>query len=177
LANTLFTMLPGKIVRFLEEYANVGFAGTRDRGLVPCACRVSGWRVHSDGRTMTLLIPEPLVNRILASLDDNGQIAVTIGEHPTHETYQLKGRYARRRDVTPDDVELVARFRTRFVRAFRTELPRGVSEELVGTYLVPDPAVAVDADVREVYLQTPGPGAGARLYPPAEQPSVEGRTR
>jgi hypothetical protein len=29
-------------------------------------------------------------------------------------------------------------------------------------------AVAVEFEVQEIYLQTPGPGAGTRLIPPAE---------
>lgn len=161
-------MIPGKIVRFLEQHANMGFAGTRDRDLVPSGCRVSAWRVHPDGQTMTLFIPEPLVDRLIASLEDNGQLAVTIEEHPTHETYQLKGKYVSRRAVQADDLPLVARFRERFVRSIRPEIPPGVPEAVVGAFRVPDPAVAIDVDVREVYLQTPGPGAGGRLYPPPE---------
>ena len=172
-------MIPGKIVRFLEQYANSGFAGVRDANLVPCGCRVTAWHVHPDGHTMTLFIPEPLVDRIIASLEDNGQIAVTIGEHPTHETYQLKGQYASHRAVTPEDLVLAARFRERFVRAYRSEIPPGISEAFAGAVAVPDPAVVVDVDIREVYLQTPGPGAGARLSPPAEssdRPAVGVRT-
>ena len=161
-------MIPGKIVRFLEQHANMGFAGTRDRDLVPCGSRVSAWHVHPDGHTMTLLIPEPLVVRVIASLEENGQLAVTIGEHPTHETYQLKGIYVGHRTVAADDLPLVARFRERFVRSIRSEIPPGVPESFVGAAAVPEPAVAVDMDVREVYLQTPGPGAGGRLYPPPD---------
>ena len=142
-------MLPGKIVRFLEQHANTGFAGTRDANLVPSGCRVTAWRVHPDGHTMTLFIPEPLVDRVIAALEDNGQIAVTIGEHPTHETYQLKGQYASHRAVTPEDLVLVARFRERFVRAYRSEIPPGLSEALVGAIAVPDPAVVVASGVLE----------------------------
>ena len=161
-------MIPGKIVRFLEQHANMGFAGTRDRDLVPFGCRVSAWRVHPDGHTMTLFIPEPLVERVIASLQENGQLAVTVQEHPTHETYQLKGKYVSHRTVDADDLPLVARFRERLVRSIRSEIPPGVPEALVGGFAVPDPVVAVDVDIREVYLQTPGPGAGGRLYPPPE---------
>ena len=161
-------MIPGKIVRFLEQHANMGFAGTRDRDLVPSGCRVSAWRVHPDGHTMTLFIPEPLVARVIASLEENGQLAVTVGEHPTHETYQLKGKYLSHRAVEVDDLPLVARFRERLVRAIRSEIPPGVPEAFVGGFAVHDPAVAVDMEIREVYLQTPGPGAGGRLYPPPE---------
>ena len=161
-------MIPGKIVRFLEQHANIGFAGIRDRDLVPAGCRVSAWRVHPDGRTLTLFIPNPLVERVIALLEDNGQLAVTIEEHPTHETYQLKGQYVSHRPAGADDLALVERFRERFVRSIRSEIPPGVPESFVGAFAVPDPAVVVDVDVREVYLQTPGPGAGGRLYPPPE---------
>jgi hypothetical protein len=161
-------VIPGKIVRFLEQHANVGFAGTRDRDLVPSGCRVSAWHVQPDGHTMTLFIPNPLVDRVIAALEDNGQIAVTIEENGTHETYQLKGQYVRHRAVEADDLPLVARFRERFLRSIRHEIPPGVPEEFVGAFAVPDPAVVVDADIREVYLQTPGPGAGGRIYPPPD---------
>ena len=124
-------MIPGKIVRFLEQHANMGFAGTRDRDLVPFGCRVSAWRVHPDGHTMTLFIPEPLVDRVIASLEENGQLAVTVQEHPTHETYQLKGKYVSHRGVEADDVSLVARFRERLVRSIRSEIPPGVPEARV----------------------------------------------
>ena len=161
-------MIPGKIVRFLEQHANTGVAGTRDRDLVPYGCRVSAWRVHPDGHTMTLFIPEPLMDRVIASLEENGQLAVTVGEHQTHETYQLKGKYMSHRAVGADDLPLVTRFRDRFVRSIRSQIPPGVPEAFVGGFAVPDPTVAVDVDIREVYLQTPGPGAGGRLYPPPE---------
>ena len=39
-------MIPGKIVRFLEQHANLAFAGTRDRDRVPYGHRVSGWHVN-----------------------------------------------------------------------------------------------------------------------------------
>jgi hypothetical protein len=117
---------------------------------------------------MTLFIPEPLVDRVIASLEENGQLAVTVQEHPTHETYQLKGKYVSHRTVEAEDLPLVARFRERLVRSIRSEIPPGVPEAFVGGFAVPDPAVAVDVDIREVYLQTPGPGAGGRLYPPPE---------
>ena len=33
---------------------------------------------------------------------------------------------------------------------------------------IPQPSLAVEFEVDEVFLQTPGPGAGTRLVPPAE---------
>jgi hypothetical protein len=161
-------MIPGKIIKFMEQRANMAFAGTRDRNLVPCGFRVSAWRVATDGRTLTALIPGPLVDRLIASLEDNGQFAITLEEHPSHETYQLKGQYVGRRPVQPEDLELVERMRERFLKSIRSEIPVDVPEAYLTSVAVPTPDIAIDVDVREVYLQTPGPGAGARLYPPVE---------
>ena len=107
-----------KIVRFLEQYANWALraCGT---GIwcprAPClgVARPSG-RPHPDA-----FIPNPLTDRLIESLEDNGQLALTIEEFPTHETYQLKGRYLRHRPVEADDLAMVERFRVRFVRSVR----------------------------------------------------------
>jgi hypothetical protein len=161
-------MIPAKIVRFLEQHANEGLAGARDHSLVPCGFRVSGWKVHPDQRTMTVCVPEPLIDHLIACLLDNGQFTMTFGEHPTHETYQLKGRYVRHRSIESDDLPLVARVRERFGRSIRGEIPPGVSPDYVLGVAVPVPRVAIEIEVNEVYLQTPGPGAGSRIYPPPE---------
>jgi hypothetical protein len=161
-------MIPGKIVRFLEHHANQGLAGTRDSNLVPCGYRVSAWRLGPDGRTLTALIPEPLSDRLIESLLDNGQFAMTVEEHPTHETYQLKGRYLRHRPVEAGDLELVTELRERFARTIRWDIPEGLSIAYILSIAVPPPVLAVDVDVHEVYVQTPGPGAGARVFPPPD---------
>jgi hypothetical protein len=38
--------------------------------------------------------------------------------------------------------------------------------------LIRAPALAVEFEVREIFMQTPGPGAGARLVPPVEPTAV-----
>ena len=159
-------MIPGKIVRFLEQYANVAFAGTRDRALVPCGHRVSGWRVGAGGRTLTVLVPEQFTTHLVESLEDNGQLALTVEEFPSHETYQFKGRYLRHGPLQQEDVEIVDRIRERFVRSVRP-IYSDVPEDLFKA-LVMKPCLAVEFEVLEIYLQTPGPGAGTRLVPPAE---------
>jgi hypothetical protein len=159
-------MIPGKIVRFLEQYANVAFAGTRDRDLVPSGHRVCGWRVCTDQRTMTALIPEEFTPRLVESLQENGELAVTVEEFPSHETYQFKGRYVRDRGVQDEDIEIVDRIRKRFVRSVRpifADAPEDVLRAFVSK-----PALAVEFEVLEIYLQTPGPGAGTRLIPPVQ---------
>ena len=159
-------MIPGKIIRFLEQYANVAFAGTRDRDRVPYGHRVCGWRVGADQRTMTAYVPEEFRPKLIESLQENGELALTVEEFPSHETYQFKGRYIRDREVLYDDVEIVDRIRKRFVRSLRP-LMREAPEEALNAF-VSQPSVAVEFEVLEIYLQTPGPGAGSRIIPPVE---------
>ncbi len=153
-------MIPGKIARFLEQQANVAFAGTRNRDLVPFGHRVSGWRIGADGRTLTAFLPEPFTAGLVESLQENGELALTVEDFPAHETYQFKGRYVRHRPVQREDIDIVDRIRERFMKSMRTVFPV-VPEGIAGAF-ISKPALAVEFEVSEIYLQTPGPGAGAR---------------
>jgi hypothetical protein len=158
--------LPGRLVRFLDQYANLAFAGTRGRDLTPHGHRASGWRVGADGRTLTAIIAEGFTSHLVESVDDNGQFAVTVEEFPSHETYQFKGQYVRHRPLQPEDIDAVDRIRERFVKSVTQLYPD--AEPLLRSFIL-RPELAVEFEVREVYLQTPGPGAGARLVPPPER--------
>jgi len=159
-------MIPGKILRFLEQHANVAFAGSRDRDLVPHGHKVCGWRVAADQRTMTAFVAEEFTPGLVESLQENGELAVTVEEFPSHETYQFKGRYLSDRPLRDDDVDLVDRIRRRFVRSLRS-IYADVPEDVLAAFIT-KPSLAVDFEVLEVYLQTPGPGAGTRIIPPVE---------
>jgi hypothetical protein len=166
-------VIPSKIIRFLEERANIGFAGARDGNLIPRGHRISGWRADPSGRTITVFIPASWTAGLFDALRNNGQIAITVEEVGTHETYQIKGRYLSDRAVRPDEVDIASESRERFVRALLAMFPG----ESVGAMLrgsLPSPSVAVEIEVREVFLQTPGPEAGRRLAP-APQDEVAAR--
>jgi hypothetical protein len=159
-------VIPGKLIRFLE-HANVAFVGSRDRDLVPFGHRVCGWRLGADQRTMTVLVPDESLPTLLQSLLQNGELAVTVEEFPSHETYQFKGRYLHHRGIQDGDVEVVDRVRRRFVKSLRPMYP-DAPEHVLGAFVSP-PSLAVEFEVLEIYLQTPGPGAGTRLIPPMER--------
>ena len=160
-------MIPGKIVRFLEDRANAGFAGTRDANLVPRGHRVSGWLIGDAGRTLTALIPKSTASQFVEALLDNGRVALTFEEVGTHETYQLKGRYVSHRPVEPAEIEIANRSRERFMRSLRALYPHEDMANWLGAS-VPAPSLSVEIEVHEVFLQTPGPGAGTRLAPPPD---------
>ena len=165
--HSLEILIPHKIVRFLEQSANEAYVGMRDRELVPFGHRVSGWRLGADQRTMTLLLPDDLTERVVELLQQNGALALAVGAFPTHETYQFKGRYLRHRQADLDDIGVVDRIRQRFVKNMKT-IPYGPPEDALKA-VVSSPVLAVEFEVLEVFLQTPGPGAGTRLMPPADQ--------
>jgi len=159
-------LIPGKLIRFLEQDANVAFAGSRDRDLVPFGHRVSGWRVGADHRTMTILFPDEFLARLVESLQQNRELAITVEAFPSHETYQFKGHYVNHRDVDDEDVEAADRLRRRWVKGNR--MFSNTPEDVLNGF-VSRPSLAVDVEVLEIYLQTPGPGAGTRLVPPMER--------
>src|SRR5262245_55544798 len=166
-------MIPGKIIRFLEERANLGFAGTRDANLVPRGHRVSGWQIDPTGRMVTAFVPPSSAARLVEALLDNGRIAITFEEVGTHETYQLKGRYLRHWPIRPVEIDIAGRARERFVKGVRSLFP----DDRVAAAMrasIPDPVLAIEIEVREVFLQTPGPGAGGRIAPP---PDAEANAR
>jgi hypothetical protein len=158
--------IPGKIAAFLEQRANVAFAGTRNRDLVPFGHRVSGWRIGADGRTLTALTTEPVTAGLIESLQENGQLALTVEDFPAHETYQFKGRYVSHRPAQHEDLAIVDRIRQRFMKNMRAVFP-ALPEGIAGAF-ISNPILAVEFEVSEIYVQTPGPGAGARIVPPQE---------
>jgi hypothetical protein len=115
----------------------------------------------------TIMLPESSAPQALEALLDNGRLAVTLEEVGTHETYQLKGRYASHRPVQPQDLDLVRRARQRFVKSISALYSQPNVGEVLGSS-IPAPILAVDMHVEEVFLQTPGPGAGKRLAPPPD---------
>ena len=155
-------MIPGKIARFLDR-ANVSHAGTRDRNLVPHGHRVSGWRLGGDGQTLTVLLPEGARPHLIESLEDNGQFSVTVEEYPAHETYQFKGRYVRHRAVDGEDIEVADRVRERFLSSVIQLFGEAASGPIRA--FSQRPSLAVEFLISEIYVQTPGPGAGVRLFP------------
>lgn len=157
--------IPGVLLRFLER-ASIAHAGTRDRQLVPHFHWVSGWRADAEAGGLSFFVASPFGARLLQDVAECPRIALTVECIGPHETYQFKGSFAGSRD--PDAVDRAAfeQCRARFVRDVtaiekRFDFPARTLERYVG-----DAALVVLLEVQEIFLQTPGPGAGRRLVPP-----------
>lgn len=164
-ADTRAVRIPDAIIGFLNE-ANVGVAGTRNADLVPRVRRISGWRVEADRETIACMFPEAFTPQLVESLEQNGWLSVTIEAVPSHETYQFKGEFLSAGPCTAEDLEACDRIRDRFGKVIPMFYPFG---EAVARAFYIAPSLTIRFRVREIYTQTPGPGAGRRLVP-AEEP-------
>jgi hypothetical protein len=156
-------MIPGVMVDFLER-ASVAVASTRTRDLVPHLHFLSGWYVEPDKSILVNLVPDGFTDDLLASLEDNGQLAMTAEVIGPHETYQFKGTFEGARDVTEHDRAIHRACRQRFYDAVRRHYGDSFPDPAVLARIAA-PAIAVRCRVSEIYVQTPGPAAGQRLYP------------
>jgi hypothetical protein len=154
------SIIPDRVVEVLRGPA-VMVVATRDAGLRPAHACVVGAVVDDDCRTVTFFVPESRSGRLLSDLLDNGRVAFSFGL-ASHEAYQLKGTYLSSRPTTSEDVALQDAYRMKLLAAFR----QVYSEEIARPYTLGvayQPGVAVTFRVEEVFVQTPGPGAGARM--------------
>jgi hypothetical protein len=159
--------IPGMLLRFLDR-ASIAYAGTRDGSLVPHLHWVCGWAAEPDAGHLALFVARPFAARLLRDVSVCPRIALTIENIGPHETYQFKGDFAGSRPPGPAERAAFERCRARFVRAVKEiETRHDFSAETLERYMG-EPESVVVLRVEEIFLQTPGPGAGRRLVPPEE---------
>lgn len=136
--------------------------GACGRDLRPCQVRAAGCRISDDRRRITLFLAGSQASKVLECLHDGSAIAVVFNQPSTHRTFQLKGRRADIGRPVDADFERMAAYRTAFAREVA---PLGFDELLVQTLFSfsADDIVTIAFDPDEVFSQTPGPNAGARL--------------
>ena len=156
-------MIPGMILKFLQDRGTIAVGGTRDANRVPHVHYVSGFDVEPDQQTIRCSVNRAYVDHLFSSLEDNGQFSLTVEQIGTHETYQFKGSYVGTAEPNEADVAAHQRMAERFAKA--VSLLFGHPEEAGRAYIT-SPSVVVRFMVREIFLQTPGPGAGHRVFPP-----------
>jgi predicted pyridoxine 5'-phosphate oxidase superfamily flavin-nucleotide-binding protein len=153
-------MISPELAGFLESGISI-LVGTRDAGLVPECIRGMGARVEAGGAEVTVFLPDAVSARTLENLRDNGRIAVTFCAQD-HKSFQVKGRIVGLRPAAPADRGAVDRFR----RAWADELGKvGVPPRLT-LRMAHWTCQAARFRVEAIYVQTPGPGAGAPLRSP-----------
>jgi len=146
-------------VAALLESGCATFVGTVDGDGNPAASHSIGVRVL-DGGTRLRVMLNAEETQILENLRTTGVVALGATDVPTLRSVQVKGRAVLVEPVTVDDrIRTDAYIAEYFEAIHNTD---GTRVELLHR-LVPRDFVALVMTVEDLYDQTPGPQAGARL--------------
>ncbi len=152
--------IPEELVAFCEGGISL-LVGTRDAANRPACARPIGARVSPTRDHLTLLVPSEAGARVIANLRDNGLAAVTFVRPIDNRGMQVKGRCLAVRPPTPDEEELVQRYRVAFAETLhQVGMPRPRTMRLTIA-----PCLAAEIAIEQLFQQTPGPSAGAPLQP------------
>jgi hypothetical protein len=150
--------LTDEVIELLTSGAIMSIA-TRDAALTPECVPAMGVRVHRDRRALTVYVPDAASGETLANLAHNGQIALTASRPVDEKSMQLKGRVLAMRAGDPTDRAGIEVYRGALAEQLAfVGLPRAITRRLTWW-----PSTAIDFAVDDVFVQTPGPGAGNRL--------------
>jgi len=151
-------MIPEKLVEFIHGPTFM-FVGTRDEKLSASVKKVFGAIVNQDQETITFFVPEIMSEKMLSDLEDNGRVALTMAQMPSHETYQFKGAYISSRKSNDKEISIQDVYCDKMALVM----------EMVGfpkeywTSCVYKPSVAVTFRVEDMFNQTPSPEAGKKI--------------
>jgi len=154
-------MIPDRVVEVLHGPAFMQI-GTRDDRLRPAHAFAVGAVVHDDRQTVTVFVPTARSGHVLRDLTENGRIALGVAL-ASHEAYQLKGTYVSSRPTNDAERARQEAYRAALlVSALEAGYPEAIARPLTQGFAY-TPGVAITFRAEEVFLQTPGPGAGTLL--------------
>lgn len=151
-------MVPAELIPFLES-GLATLVGSCSKAGRPACVHGIGVKLREGGAVARVYLPQISGQRVLAQLREHPQIAVTLSRPETHRTVQLKGPVLAIVDADVSE------------RGVIEELFLGYARDLVFIGLPRAkvlrferwPCAAVDFEPKDVFIQTPGPLAGARV--------------
>lgn len=150
--------VPAELVDLFESGVSL-FVGTRDADLRPEAVRAVGASVSADRTRVTIFVPQATAARTIANIESNGEVAIGFSRPSDLFSVQVKGRSVDVHLATDAERPTPERYLGAFVeQLYLMGMPRGLTSTLT-TW----PAYAVTVEVRDMFVQTPGPGAGKRM--------------
>jgi hypothetical protein len=104
-------------------------------------------------------LPDATGARALQNLRDNGRIAIALSNPPDHRSVQLKGQVI---ELVPGSEEDALAVRAYVAQVAQVLDVLGLPAHLVSRINCL-PCTRAEVRVDEIFLQTPGPGAGSAL--------------
>ncbi|SFF39111.1 hypothetical protein SAMN04488120_103153 [Fontimonas thermophila] len=154
-------LIDADTARFLLSGLSIGVAA-RDAAGRPSIARACGLRLPPDRSSLRVLVVRDQALDLLADVEALGMAAAVFSEVSSHRTLQIKSTQTR---VEPADGDDLAALDAQVERFAATLDAIGHAPEFTAA-LLGQRGQAIAAIVmrpEQVYSQTPGPGAGARL--------------
>jgi hypothetical protein len=150
--------VPANIVEAIEGGVSI-LVGTCDAERRPEVARAVGASVSADRTEVTIYLHEAWGAKAIANLKASREIAVGFSRTYDHFAVQLKGTCTRFLSPSEGDRKVVDRYHATYgEQLYMIGFPRSITGRFVFW-----PAVGVVFDVRDIFVQTPGPDAGKRL--------------
>ena len=147
-----------RIARCLDQNVSV-MVGSVDAHGDPSTCRGLALTSKDDLCTVTVYVPVVTSHQTIANVTTTGRMTVVATDPLDNCSVQLKGTAAGTRPAREDEEVVARRGFEGFAAALNTiGVPPRVTNAVTCW-----PALAIDMRVEEIYDQTPGPKAGARL--------------
>jgi len=115
--------------------------------------------VDAEQGTITFYVPDAEGAKTLSNFKDNGMVALTVSDAATHETYQFKGPCLGMRPSEDKDTAIQDIHQSKLISYLGA---LGYPEEVLTGFTI-YPSTAVTFKVEDVFVQTPGPGAGNKV--------------
>ncbi len=135
------------------------FVGPRNAKLRPTVTWAFGALADGGAGTITLFVPEIEGAKTFENLAENGRTSLVLVDATTHESYQLKGQHRETRPCSDADYTVQEIYLSKLIAYLE---PFGCGEKLWNGF-EHRPAKAVTFAVEDIFVQTPGPGAGEKI--------------
>ena len=109
-----------------------------------------------------MYLPTATSRNTVTDVTENPRVAILVSQPLSHRSLQLKGAVMRLGPAPDDARPFIEAYLSSFARVLETV---GMPYEVV-MMISHWPSVALELRLDELYLQTPGPGAGTRLSGP-----------
>jgi hypothetical protein len=152
--------IESELAKFLTSPVMI-IVGTSDAHGQSEIARGAGARVDAERGVVELLFSGWQWPATMNNLRANPRIAVTFARPNDYVSYQVKGR-ATLRDAGAQDISFSERYLTDIAEVL---IGLGMNRELVAPWLMNREAVVAHINVDDIYVQTPGTGAGQKLGP------------
>lgn len=151
-------IIPSEVIESLQGGLSLLVASCGRDGRPACT-RGVGLRIWPDRQHVTLFLAIATAKPVSEQLLVRPSIAFVISRPSDYRTVQMKGTVVAQRDAAESDRALVSEY----VRAFADQVDDLGVPRQIGLRIAHWPCLALDVRVSEIFVQTPGPGAGEPL--------------